>query len=58
MKWFAIRRIAHNDYYLGKVDEFTTELANAKLYTEAESEIVFLFKGEEWFVLTEQGDAQ
>lgn len=59
MKWYAIRRTATHDFYVGAglAIEFTPELSEAKLYSDLEMENTCLFKGEEWFEMPEQGDA-
>jgi hypothetical protein len=55
-QWYVIRRLS-GLYWTGHGDECTPDLSQAKLFTELEMEVSFVFKNEEWMPLPTKGDA-
>jgi hypothetical protein len=47
---FVIRR-ADGQFFTGDFDDFTTDLQRAKFYTKLETEVAFLHRGEEWYLI-------
>jgi hypothetical protein len=51
MKLFVIRRQSDSFFWTGSFDLFTNDIREARVLTEIETEVMFIFRGEEWFPL-------
>ena len=54
--WFVICRLT-GKYWTGSGDEFTTDLASARLFNKEEMGNYFCFKNEFWYPLHTRGEA-
>ena len=50
-KLFVIRRQSDGFFWTGTFDIFTADLGEAKVLTEIETEVMCIFRGEEFFPL-------
>jgi hypothetical protein len=56
MKWYVIVRES-GQYWTGNRDEYTRELSRAKLFTEEEMDLSFVFPNEAFIPLPTPGDS-
>ena len=56
MNWYAIIN-QDNCFWMGEGREYSTHLQFAKLFTEEEKELSFVFPDESWYLIPNNGDA-